>query len=90
MLSEALWQHFLMEEEGMGQQILIADEVAELLRVDRQRVYELARRNAIPVIRLGERQYRFDAEAIKQWMERGGRAASDGGRNEDERASDAA
>lgn len=56
----------------MERQILIADEVAALLRVDRQRVYELARRNAIPVIRLGERQYRFDAEAIRQWIERGG------------------
>ncbi len=56
----------------MERQILVADEVAELLRVDRQRVYELARRNAIPVIRLGERQYRFDAEAIKQWITRGG------------------
>lgn len=63
----------------MGQQILVADEVAEMLRVDRQRIYELVRRNAIPVIRLGERQYRFDAEAIKQWMERGGSAASNGG-----------
>ncbi len=56
----------------MDKQILVADEVAEMLRVDRQRVYELARRNAIPVIRLGERQYRFDAEAIRQWMTRGG------------------
>lgn len=56
----------------MEKQILLADEVAELLRVDRQRVYELARRNAIPVIRLGERQYRFDAEAIKDWIARGG------------------
>lgn len=56
----------------MERQILVADEVAAILRVDRQRVYELARRNAIPVIRLGERQYRFDAEAIKLWMERGG------------------
>ncbi len=56
----------------MGQKILIADEVAELLRVDRQRIYELARRDAIPVIRLGERQYRFDAEAIRKWIERGG------------------
>ncbi len=56
----------------MERPILIADEVAALLRVDRQRVYELARGNAIPVIRLGERQYRFDAEAIKQWMTRGG------------------
>ena len=57
----------------MGRQILVADEVAEMLRVDRQRVYELARRNAIPVIRIGDRQYRFDAEAIRQWIERGGR-----------------
>ena len=56
----------------MDKQILVADEVAEMLRVDRQRVYELARRNAIPVIRVGERQYRFDAEAIRQWIERGG------------------
>ncbi|MDQ3687337.1 MAG: helix-turn-helix domain-containing protein [Acidobacteriota bacterium] len=56
----------------MEKQILVADEVAEMLRVDRQRVYELVRRHAIPVIRLGERQYRFDAEAIKRWMTRGG------------------
>ncbi len=56
----------------MDKQILVADEVAEMLRVDRQRVYELARRDAIPVIRLGDRQYRFDAEAIRQWIERGG------------------
>lgn len=62
----------------MERKILVADEVAEWLRVDRQRVYELARRNSIPVIRLGERQYRFDAEAIRQWIERGGGNAVDG------------
>jgi excisionase family DNA binding protein len=61
----------------MERQILIAAEVAELLRIDRQRVYELARRNAIPVIRLGERQYRFDAEAIRKWIERGGQSDRD-------------
>lgn len=61
----------------MERQILVADEVAEMLRVDRQRVYELVRRSAIPVIRLGERQYRFDAAAIKQWMERGGGLTQD-------------
>ncbi len=63
----------------MAQEILIADEVAEMLRVDRQRVYELVRRDAIPVIRLGERQYRFDAAAIRQWIERGGSAAESEG-----------
>ncbi len=56
----------------MERQILVAEEVAKLLRVDKQRVYELARRNAIPVIRLGERQYRFDAEVISQWLADGG------------------
>ena len=64
----------------MERQILVADEVAEMLRVDRQRVYELARRNAIPVIRVGERQYRFDAEAIRQWIERGGNVERKEGR----------
>lgn len=66
----------------MEKQILVADEVAEMLRVDRQRVYELARRNAIPVIRIGERQYRFDAEAIRQWIERGGNVEKKEGREE--------
>lgn len=56
----------------MEKLILLADEVAELLRVDRQRVYELVRRGKIPVIRIGERQYRFNAEAIKHWLDSGG------------------
>lgn len=56
----------------MSSEILVADEVAELLRVDRQRVYELARRKLIPVIRVGERQYRFSKYAIEKWLEKGG------------------
>ncbi|HEX9928936.1 MAG TPA: helix-turn-helix domain-containing protein [Pyrinomonadaceae bacterium] len=56
----------------MDKQILVADEVAEILRVDRQRIYELVRTNQIPVIRLGERQYRFDEQAIQKWLEKGG------------------
>jgi excisionase family DNA binding protein len=52
----------------MEQSILIADEVAEILRVDRQRVYELVRTNAIPFIKLGERQYRFSRPAIENWL----------------------
>lgn len=56
----------------MDKHILIADEVAELLRVDKQRVYELVRTHCIPVIRLGERQYRFSAEAIHNWLSAGG------------------
>lgn len=56
----------------MEKRLLIADEVAALLRVDRQRVYDLVRRREIPVIRLGERQYRFSADAIQRWIESGG------------------
>lgn len=56
----------------MDSQILIADEVAEILRVDKQRIYELVRTNQIPVIRLGERQYRFSTQAIEEFLHGGG------------------
>lgn len=56
----------------MERQILIAEEVAELLRVDKQRVYEMVRTNQIPFIRLGERQYRFSRIAIEKFLEDGG------------------
>ncbi len=56
----------------MEQKILVADEVAELLRVDKQRVYELVRTKQIPFIKLGERQYRFSADAVRRWLEGGG------------------
>lgn len=61
----------------MDIQILVADEVAELLRVDKQRVYELVRTGRIPVIRIGERQYRFAASSIEQWIQDGGNRESE-------------
>ncbi len=61
----------------MNKQLLVADEVAELLRIDKQRVYELVQRNAIPVIRLGERQYRFSAQSIEQFLRGGGTQKED-------------
>ena len=56
----------------MEKEILIAEEVADMLRVDKQRVYLLVRTHKIPVIRLGERQYRFSTEAVLSWIEAGG------------------
>jgi excisionase family DNA binding protein len=56
----------------MEQEILIAEDVAKMLRIDKQRVYELARSNSIPVIRLGDRQYRFSFTAITKWLNEGG------------------
>lgn len=52
--------------------VMIADEVAELLRVDRQRVYELVRTHQIPYIKIGTRQYRFLSSAIECWLSNGG------------------
>lgn len=65
----------------MEKQILVADEVAELLRVDKQRVYELVRTRQIPFIRLGERQYRFSADAVDRWLNDGG-SVREGDENE--------
>lgn len=48
--------------------LLEADDVADLLGVPRTFVYALARRGAIPVVRVGERYVRFRAEAIEQWI----------------------
>lgn len=63
---------FCKKQTIMNRTILIAEEVAELLRIDKQRVYELVRTHQIPVIRLGERQYRFSAQAIEQFLLDGG------------------
>lgn len=67
----------------MDRQILVAKEVAEILRVDLQRVFFLVRTNQIPVIRLGERQYRFSAQAIEQFLHGGG-TQKDGENNDSE------
>jgi excisionase family DNA binding protein len=53
--------------------LLTASDVAETLGVSVQRVYELVRTRKtsnFPVIKIGERQYRFSKEAILAWIER--------------------
>lgn len=52
--------------------LLVAKEVALLLRVDVQRVYELARTGQIPFIILGQRQYRWSRRVVERWLESGG------------------
>lgn len=55
--------------------ILGASDIAEMLGINKQRVYELVRsrnRNGFPVILLGERQYRFSKEAVLEWINQGG------------------
>jgi excisionase family DNA binding protein len=57
--------------------LLTAQEVAMILKVSPERVYELARQQSIPSVRIGERQVRFSEIAIQQWIERGGTTQGD-------------
>jgi len=57
-----------MEGNNIPMRLLTADEVAGILSVSTARVYELARRNAIPALKLGERQVRFDETALRNWI----------------------
>ncbi|MBA3711308.1 MAG: helix-turn-helix domain-containing protein [Pyrinomonadaceae bacterium] len=36
------------------------------------RVYELARERAIPSVRVGDRQIRFEEDALREWVASGG------------------
>lgn len=54
--------------------LLTAEEVSQVLRVSAYRVYELARRNLIPVVRIGERQIRFEEKRLHDWIAQGGNA----------------
>lgn len=56
----------------MNNEILVADEAATLLRVDRQRIYEMCRNKTLPFILLGQRQYRFSRQKLEEWLENGG------------------
>lgn len=51
--------------------LLTADEVAPYLRVPTARVYEMARLDLIPAIRM-KRQVRFLEAALLEWLKRGG------------------
>ena len=53
------------------EQLLIAEEVATILRVQKWRVYEMVRMNIIPHIKMG-RQIRFSESALRDWISRGG------------------
>ena len=52
--------------------LLTAKQTAEILQVALPRVYELARERAIPSVRVGDRQVRFDESALRDWVASGG------------------
>ncbi len=47
--------------------ILLADEIAKILRVPKGRIYELARQGKLPAVRIG-RQIRFREDAVEAWL----------------------
>ncbi|MDQ3743600.1 MAG: helix-turn-helix domain-containing protein [Acidobacteriota bacterium] len=57
--------------------LLTAKEVALIIQTPVARVYELARLNLLPSVRMG-RQVRFNEEALRRWVSGGGTAAGKG------------
>ena len=57
-----------MTTNNIMTRLLTAEEVAGILSVSTARVYDLARRNVIPVLKLGQRQVRFDETALRKWI----------------------
>ena len=56
--------------------LLTVEEVAEILGVAVRRTYELARTGLLPSVRLG-RQVRFDEDALRRFIDSGGRTLGD-------------
>ena len=64
------------------EKLLTASDVSEVLQIDLQRVYDLTRRKLLPVVVLGERQYRYSRQAIERFIENGGNQQSEVSRDD--------
>ena len=51
--------------------LLVAQEAAGLLRVNTNRLYDLAKRGVVPSVRIG-RQVRFEEDSLRVWIASGG------------------
>jgi len=56
------------ENEPIGDAVLDVDDIAALLRVGRNTVYDLVARNELPHRRLGK-QIRFSRAAVMRWLD---------------------
>jgi excisionase family DNA binding protein len=66
---------------GWVNDLLNIEELSHILRVSKQRAYELCRTGIVPHVRLG-RQIRVDPEQLQEWLTEGGRALPGGWRRE--------
>lgn len=58
--------------------LITAKELAVAWKMPLARVYELARTGVLPVVKIGDRQIRFDEDALREWVSRGGSVAAEG------------
>ena len=63
--------------------LLTIEEVADILRVPKQRAYQMARQELFPVVHMG-RQIRVEESALRSWIANGGRKLSGGWRRKAE------
>ncbi len=63
------------DEQPTADTVLDVDELAHLLRLGRNTIYELVGRNEIPHRRCGK-QIRFSRAAIMRWLDSCGRAVA--------------
>jgi excisionase family DNA binding protein len=55
-----------------GEQLVVAEAVATILGVSRDRVWAMVRSEMIPFVRIGKRHIRFAPSKIRLWIENGG------------------
>ena len=53
--------------------LMKAKELANRFQVSENRVYELVRTQGLPVVVLGDHQYRFDPVAVRRWLDQRGK-----------------
>lgn len=61
--------------------LLTIPEVSELLRIPRQRAYEVARLGLLPTVKIG-RQVRVDEDKLRKWVDGGGQPLPGGWKRE--------
>lgn len=54
-------------DEASSNRLLTPEDVAELLQVDRETIYRMARRGELPAIKVA-RHWRFRAARIERWL----------------------
>ncbi len=61
--------------------LLTVEEVAEMLGMSRERVYQLTREGIIPVVKIG-RSLKYSEKALIEWIENGGKSYPGGWKKE--------